>query len=238
MIAPPNSPRISSAADAENANFLKVSRRLLILVLLIIVCAAFSSDYRIGLIVLVLSIGVAVFSFKIQANNSLICVAEVCIDQETNLTIRSWWPSHLPIQDVETYGRSVALQNANRWIFENRGLPETSLYLDIETAKTICNDHISVPCNSETSEPCSVCFENLNNDCCSLKYCRHNFHVNCLSEWFNNSSKLFCPLCRTDHSELVPSECLPQEKPKNRVEVIQLQILRGRLPRHSPYTTV
>jgi hypothetical protein len=40
---------------------------------------------------------------------------------------------------------------------------------------------------------CLICFSQINNECYSLQ-CKHEYHINCLSEWLKRASN--CPTCR------------------------------------------
>ena len=47
----------------------------------------------------------------------------------------------------------------------------------------------------DNDEECSICLELIDDNCCTLK-CSHNFHKNCITEWFEHKS--ICPNCRTN----------------------------------------
>lgn len=43
---------------------------------------------------------------------------------------------------------------------------------------------------------CSICYEKYNNNEIAIElYCNHQYHYNCLIEWFNNDINTRCPLC-------------------------------------------
>ena len=44
-------------------------------------------------------------------------------------------------------------------------------------------------------DECSICLELIDNNCCTLK-CSHNFHKECITEWFERKS--VCPNCRRE----------------------------------------
>ena len=44
-------------------------------------------------------------------------------------------------------------------------------------------------------DTCVICIEKLNNRNRSICRCGHQFHLTCIIEWINVSSKKLCPLC-------------------------------------------
>lgn len=74
------------------------------------------------------------------------------------------------------------------------------------------NTEIIIYNNSEddTSTICSICQLNLqNNDILrKLKSCSHQFHLNCVDQWFEKN--VFCPICRTDVRESDNNQSIDQ----------------------------
>ena len=47
----------------------------------------------------------------------------------------------------------------------------------------------------DSGDECSICLELIDDNCCTLK-CSHNFHKECITEWFERKS--VCPNCRRE----------------------------------------
>ena len=141
-----------------------------------------------------------------DSNSAMICTVEVCIANETVLTVRSWWPLKMTRSDVEKHGVRVAKSSANRWIAENSvpGGKITRVRFTEHTATEFCNEYTCKSISGGCGSQCSVCLEDTEAGCVEMKKCGHVFHSECLSSWFAQSSKLVCPMCRTDHHSLVP----------------------------------
>lgn len=150
-------------------------------------------------------------SISSDPNGAMICTVEVCIANETVLTVRSWWPLNMSRGDIEKHGVRVAMSSAQRWIGENSnpGGKMTRVRFTEETAAALCDLYT---CNSVVSwegcgsghNQCSVCLDDIETGCVEMKKCGHTFHSQCLTSWFSQSSRLVCPMCRTDHHSTVP----------------------------------
>jgi len=168
-----------------------------------------------------------------DSNAAVICTVEVCIANETVLTVRSWWPLHMSRADVEKHGVRVAMSSANRWISENSnpGGKITRVRFTEQTAIELCNDYTCASINQGCDHQCSVCLEDIETGCVEMKKCGHIFHSECLSSWFAQSSKLVCPMCRTDHHSLVPQSVYMQNviKENPTVSVLSVSLEEGTL---------
>ena len=130
-------------------------------------------------------------------NAAMICSVEVCINNETVLTVRSWWPLRMPRAEVERHGVRVGMSSARRWLTENSqpGGKITRIRFDEEIATGLCQEYI---CESKDAgcNQCSVCLDDIeSNGGISMRKCGHCFHQDCLSSWFSQSRRLVCPMC-------------------------------------------
>lgn len=183
--------------------------------------------------------GAACFSvykwFRAQndAKQSFVCIAEVDVDSDTVITVKSWWSANLSMESVRRNGERVALQNARQWVEQNRPKSDDfELALTEADADRILNHYL---CNAEPDDSCSqcaVCLDDFDNESktMTLTDCNHTFHHSCLSFWFCKSLKLQCPLCRMDHTTKIPLDELPT-RPKNipQFNIISLQVERAPL---------
>ena len=173
------------------------------------------------------------FKARKDADTSFVCIAEVEIDSDVVITVKSWWSPTMSMDSVRRNGERVALQNARQWVEDNRSKGgEFELALTKVDADRILNQYL---CNDETDDccaQCAVCLEDFDSDSklLTLNDCNHTFHHSCLSFWFCKSSKLQCPLCRKDHLTSVPLDQLPT-RPKNvpRFQILSLQVERAPL---------
>ena len=173
------------------------------------------------------------YLFTVDSNAAIICTVEVCIANETVLTVRSWWPMHMSRRDVEKHGVRVAMSSANRWISENSnpGGKITRVRFTEQTAVELCNNYTCSSIEHGCGNQCSVCLEDVEAGCVEMKKCGHIFHSECLSSWFAQSSKLVCPMCRTDHHSLVPQSIYMQHviKENPTVSVLSVSLEEGTL---------
>jgi len=177
------------------------------------------------------------FGYVENDNTALICSVEVCISNETVLTVRSWWSTKMSHCDVERHGVRVAMTSARRWIAENSnpGGKVARIKFTNDAAAHICENYICQVTGSsyECGNQCSVCLDDLEKGelCYRTRKCNHEFHRDCLVNWIAQSGKLSCPLCRADHVDLVPQSILNQyisrEEPV--VSVLTVGIERGAL---------
>lgn len=49
--------------------------------------------------------------------------------------------------------------------------------------------------SEDPQDCCSICLDEINQDCVKTFECNHYFHLSCLNEWVSKSST--CPVCRT-----------------------------------------
>jgi len=168
-------------------------------------------------------------------NAALVCSVEVCISNETVLTVRSWWSVGMATSDVERHGVRVAMSSARRWIADNSqpGGKITRVKFSEEAASELCDKYIcehSEHCHEEHSQ-CSVCLDDLEagHSCYRMKKCGHAFHKECLTAWISQSSRLSCLLCRADHFDLVPQSVLNHHivKEEPSLSVLTVNIERG-----------
>lgn len=171
-----------------------------------------------------------------DSNEAMICAVEVCINNETVLTVRSWWPLRMTNADVEKHGVRVAMSSAQRWLGENSlpGGKISRVRFDPEIASGLCSEYLchasGAACGDE--HHCSVCLDDLEaGSSVSMKKCGHSFHVDCLSLWFSQSSRLVCPMCRSDHYALVPPTVISKHTVKEEpsVSVLSVSIDQGTL---------
>ena len=173
-----------------------------------------------------------------SGQKSLVAVVDVEIDSETTVTVRSWWPSHLSVEAVRSNGMRVALQNAQQWVADNRPTTAPQFKLSEPEASKIISKFLVTdrPMKRTSLVQCAVCLEEISKCCEHTEFsplpCGHLFHSACLSDWFVRSSRLQCPLCRADHSALVPeSEISCQKAPGLRVQVAAVRIESAELVR-------
>jgi len=169
----------------------------------------------------------------VSDNTARICSVEVCINNETVLTVRSWWPVRMPNADVERHGIRVGMSSARRWLSENSvpGGKISRVKFSEQIAGGLCNDYI---CESSdhTSCQCSVCLDDIESgDCIRMKKCGHSFHSGCLVSWFSQSSRLVCPMCRADHHSLVPPTVIMEHTVKEEpsISVLSVAVEQGTL---------
>lgn len=152
-----------------------------------------------------------------------VCVVQVTVDAQTVLTVRSWWPGSLSSDDVAQNGARIGIRHAEQWVAENRSTC-AELQITPQHARHVIHTYLTKPIQEPASQ-CAVCLESLEeHHCCldsaiagavnaevvCLASCGHQFHADCLTDWFSRSSRLQCPLCRCDHAHLVPSLVLPR----------------------------
>ena len=173
-----------------------------------------------------------------ESNDASVCSVEVCINNETVLTVRSWWPTRMTRSEVERHGVRVAMSSARRWMNENSqpGGKISRVRFSEEVATDICRDYICEPadeCHDNCDRQCSVCLEEIEPEhgCLRMKKCGHVFHLDCLSNWVAQSSKLSCLLCREDHCDLVPQSVINENivKEEPHVSVLTVAIEHGSL---------
>ena len=161
-----------------------------------------------------------------------ICSVEVCINNETVLTVRSWWPLRMSPADVEKHGVRVAMTSGRRWLTENSqpGGKITRIRFDEESATLLCDEYI---CHkAHVADHCSVCLDDIEaSSCIKMKKCGHCFHSDCLSSWFSQSSRLVCPMCRSDHHSLVPQTVILEHTVKEEptISVLSVSVQEGML---------
>lgn len=170
-------------------------------------------------------------------NTALVCSVEVCINNETVLTVRSWWSVNMSSEEVERHGVRVAMTSARRWISDNSqpGGKITRVKFTEEVASELCTAYLCEHASSCDHDhgPCSVCLDDLElgQSCVRMKKCGHAFHKECLATWISQSSRLTCLLCRADHCDLVPQAVLTQHivKEEPSISVLTVNIERGML---------
>ncbi len=173
--------------------------------------------------------------------DSRICAVEICIDNETVLTVRSWWPIDMTKKEVEKNGVRVAMSSAQRWISDNshHGGKTSKIRFSMEDAVMLTRRYLTK--RSDCShDQCSVCLDHIgthgedhsSSHGMQMLGCGHVFHEECLVAWFSQSSKLSCPMCRTDHHQLVPQSVLMQYcvKEEPNVSVLTVQVVDGIMP--------
>ena len=135
--------------------------------------------------------------------------------------------------DVEKHGVRVAMSSANRWISDNSnpGGKITRVRFTEQAAVDLCNDYTCSSIEHGCDHQCSVCLEDIEAGGVEMKKCGHMFHSECLSSWFAQSSKLVCPMCRTDHHSLVPQSVYMQHimKENPTVSVLSVSLEEGTL---------
>lgn len=169
-----------------------------------------------------------------DADSAMICSVEVCINSETVLTIRSWWPMRMSRPDCERHGIRVAMNQSRTWIQENAG-KVSRLNITEEAAVNLCRSHI---CDTWIEDGinthcCSVCLDDLcsckSSGCVSMRKCGHVFHESCLATWFAQSNRLQCPMCRTDMQSCVPESTMTSlihtEEPS--INVVSVSVDQG-----------
>jgi hypothetical protein len=173
-----------------------------------------------------------------DSNDASVCSVEVCINNETVLTVRSWWPTRMTHNEVERHGVRVAMSSARRWLNENSqpGGKVSRVKFSEEVATDICRDYIcerTEGCTHSSEHQCSVCLEDIEPEhgCLRMKKCGHIFHLDCLSNWVAQSSKLSCLLCREDHCDLVPQSIIAENviKEEPSISVLTVAIEHGSL---------
>jgi hypothetical protein len=155
---------------------------------------------------------VAISATGEEANAAMICSAEVTIDSETVLTVRSWWPSRMSEEEVRKHGKRVAISSARRWLTDNRQKGDClKIRFSEDAALSLCRAHVTTPASAGIQSlggVCAVCLEEIKGISCDsvqMRQCGHLFHDSCLATWFVQSSRLQCPMCRCDHNSCVPT---------------------------------
>lgn len=169
-----------------------------------------------------------------SSEESKICAVEVCIDNETVLTVRSWWPADMSRSEAERNGTRVAMSSARRWISDNahHGGKTSRIRFTHDTAITLSEQYLTRPCHTHHDHQCSVCLDHVSTPGMQLLGCGHIFHSECLASWFAQSGKLTCPMCRTDHHQFVPQSVLMQHvvKEEPTVSVLTITVETGVIP--------
>jgi len=57
-------------------------------------------------------------------------------------------------------------------------------------------NHHKISNTDNTDNACSICLEDVSNDCFCFKDCRHVYHDNCIKTWIITDPSSTCPLCR------------------------------------------
>jgi hypothetical protein len=186
-------------------------------------------------------VGVAAYNIykriihPVEGDTSLICVAEIQVDADTVVTVRSWWPKHLTVEAVRANGERIALQNARQWVYDHREKDEqVEMVITEDLTLRIIDQYLksSEPDDQCSNKNCAVCLDDFNDSDAflTLADCNHNFHNSCLSGWFCKSSKLHCPVCRKDHGARVPAGEIPTRRRKSaQLTVLSLQVEQGPL---------
>lgn len=172
-------------------------------------------------------------------NGSILCIVEVEVDNETVVTVRSWWSAKLTMEVVRTNGERVALQNAQQWVNNNRDASEVEIDLTEETVSKLLDNYLTGEPRRRSmcsnTDCCAVCLDSLDSldsidtdapsKLITLSGCNHTFHSKCLAFWFCKSSRMNCPVCRQDHLEKVPTDQIPT-KPRRQamLNVISLNV--------------
>jgi hypothetical protein len=241
-VTPPNSPVSNPPATSKSTNvILKTSGTFLLISFCITLCGLLnvvplksSLNFSIPLTVVAFSLlncawlsGHLTFSASVidgSTESALVCVAEVSIDADTQLTIRSWWPASLAVAEVQNNGTRVAMENAQNWLLANR----TPLSQEVSFVPEFLH-RVASETESETSCECSVCYDALTTGAAvRLRFCGHCVHAECLKEWFTTSGRATCPLCRCDHAALLP-EAAKKIKQHN-VRLLSVRVQRATLP--------
>jgi len=169
-----------------------------------------------------------------DTNAAMICSAEVTIDSETVLTVRSWWPKHMCMDEVRRHGKRIAISSARRWLAENRQAGKClKIRFSDDAALSLCRSHVAAPaaaCESSPAGVCAVCLEELQSDSSvQMRQCSHLFHDQCLATWFVQSSRLQCPMCRADHCPCVPADLLQAHTVKEEpaISVVSISVEEG-----------
>jgi len=174
-----------------------------------------------------------------DSNAAMICSAEVSIDSETTLTVRSWWPRHMSMEDVKRHGKRIAMSSAQRWVADNRQNKCQRIRFSTDAALSLCREHVTIPLQpagslsvgGSAAAVCAVCLEDLSSSCDGVKMrqCGHSFHDCCLSAWFVKSSRLRCPMCRSDHNECIPEADLQPHMVKDEpsINIVSMSVEEG-----------
>ncbi|KAF4693692.1 hypothetical protein FOZ60_010365 [Perkinsus olseni] len=187
-----------------------------------------------------------------------VCIAEVAMDVDVILTVRSWWPSDLSVEEVREHGLNQAHASARQWWRENSH-DFVNRRLSVQEAP-----HFRVPADSDVvardllplvvhfggenedvdadsvraadwSTPCSrapdsECAICLDSESdCQLRTCHHGFHHECLNKWFCKSRKLCCPLCRSSLDSLIPENVRSKVADTVEEEVIEPEVINLRV---------
>jgi len=174
-----------------------------------------------------------------DSNSASICLVEVSINNETVLTVRSWWPIRMSSPDVERHGVRVAMSSARRWLVDNAQGRVKKVRFTECVAREICQDYLcdttmsNAHCSHNEKSQCSVCLDDIETGVSgvSMKKCGHVFHQDCLSAWIAQSSRLACVICRADHSDLLPQFIIKEHTVKEDpvISVLTVAIEQGSL---------
>lgn len=141
--------------------------------------------------------------------------------------------------DIERNGVRVAMSSAQRWISDNshHGGKTSRIRFDLDSATLLSRQYLTRPCCAGSDHQCSVCLDSVScpehaSTGVELRGCGHVFHEDCLASWFAQSSKLTCPMCRSDHHHLVPPAILAQyvDDQKPSVHVLSIAVEDGVIP--------
>ena len=75
---------------------------------------------------------------------------------------------------------------------------------EMSATETALRAHFGHLCATSTDE-CSICSSETNNDNCFKTTCGHSFHTECIFKWMIQYENSSCPNCRNDFSAI--KEC-------------------------------
>ncbi|EER05292.1 hypothetical protein Pmar_PMAR027932 [Perkinsus marinus ATCC 50983] len=183
-----------------------------------------------------------------------VCVVEVAMDVDVILTVRSWWPNDLSIEEVREHGLNQAHASARQWWRENNrefagqglNLQDTSYFRVPADSDVVKRDLLplvvyfneggesdesddvwSTPSSRAPDSECAICLDSGSD--CHLRACHHGFHHECLTKWFCKSRKLCCPLCRSSLDSLIPENVRSKVADTVEEEVIEPEVITLRV---------
>lgn len=211
-----------------------------ILMLMVLVCfvvwIGVVSDPRVTTVPLLvgfaLSCGLLVHALSVSYINKYkptLCRIRLSINHDTTLIYNSWWPRGLSNDEIKSFAVDSAMESAFSWYRSNE--KEQKISLSENDAFNLTIQHLSVFSELEDPISCPICLDVIEGGAVRLKLCRHDYHEDCLVQWFHRSGKVYCPYCRQNQSEIIPpalvSILMEKSKPVIRIMSTEIEVEGG-----------
>jgi hypothetical protein len=118
----------------------------------------------------------------------------------------------------------AALDSALSWYQAHE--KEQRLCLTEDEAFDLTIHHLSEFSEVEEPSTCPICLEIIEGGAIRLKLCLHDYHEDCLVQWFHRSGKVVCPYCRENHNEVIPAALVRdyKEKSKQTIRILSTEL--------------